>query len=66
MSEKLYQQQSPSCPGKSAKRVFAQMTRASTTFAVADKDVDGRDKPGHDGGGRFRRLGRFAQAVAAG
>jgi penicillin-binding protein 1C len=55
MSEKLYQQQSPSCPGKSAKRVFAQMTRASTTFAVADKDVDGRDKPGHDGGGRGRR-----------
>jgi len=31
------------------------MTRASTTFAVTDKDVDGRDKPGHDGGGRGRR-----------
>ena len=31
MSEKLHQQRSPSCPGKSAKRVFAQMTRASTS-----------------------------------
>ena len=40
-----------SCPGKSAKRVFAQMTRASTTFAATEEDVDGRDKPGHDGGG---------------
>jgi penicillin-binding protein 1C len=55
MSDELNQQQSSSCPGKSAKRVFAQMTRASTTFAVADKDVDGRDEPGHDGGGRGRR-----------
>jgi penicillin-binding protein 1C len=38
----------PSCPGKSAKRVFAQMSRASTPFAAANEDVDGRDKPGHD------------------
>jgi penicillin-binding protein 1C len=30
-----------SCPG---------LTRASTTSCGADKDVDGRDKPGHDGG----------------
>jgi len=47
MSEELHQQQSPSCPGKSAKRVFAQMTRASTPFFAASckEDVDGRDKP---------------------
>jgi hypothetical protein len=30
---------SPSCAG---------LTRASTTFFAADKDVDGRVKPGHD------------------
>ena len=46
---------SSSWPGKSAKRVFAQMTRASTTFVAATKeDVDGRDKPGHDGVGKGR------------
>src|SRR4051812_41687969 len=39
-----------SWPGKSAKRVFAQMSRASTSFLRWRKqDVDGRDKPGHDG-----------------
>jgi hypothetical protein len=39
-----------SCPGKSAKRVFAQMCRASPSlFAPRVEDVDGRDKPGHDG-----------------
>jgi len=55
---------SPSCPGKSAKRVFAQMSRASTTFVAGkQEDVDGRDKPGHDGGGK-RRIVRFT-AVAA-
>jgi penicillin-binding protein 1C len=38
-----------SCAGKSAKRVFAQTTRASTPFFAASKeDADGRDKPGHD------------------
>jgi penicillin-binding protein 1C len=38
-----------SCPGKSAKRVFAQMSRASTSsFDLHCQDVDGRDKPGHD------------------
>lgn len=41
---------SSSWPGKSAKRVFAQMTRASTTFAATEEDVDGRDKPDHDVG----------------
>jgi penicillin-binding protein 1C len=49
-----------SWPGKSAKRVFAQMTRPSTiSFAAKKQDVDGRDKPGHDGV-RKRRLVRFA------
>jgi len=47
-------QQSSSCPGKSAKRVFAQMFRASTTFAATGEDVDGRVKPGHDGNNKRR------------
>jgi penicillin-binding protein 1C len=34
--------------GKSAKRVFAGMTRPSTTCFADGKDVDARDKPGHD------------------
>ena len=57
---------SPSCPGKSAKRVFAQMTRASTTSLVEGRqDVDGRDKPGHDGGrGGRRRFFRIAVSLA--
>ena len=55
-----------SCPGKSAKHVFAQMTRASTTFAASEKeDVDGRVKPGHDGR-RKRRLLRIAAVAALG
>src|SRR5262245_64858247 len=34
-----------------------QMSRASTTFAAAAKDVDGRDKPGHDArSGRLRKI----------
>jgi penicillin-binding protein 1C len=32
------------------------MSRASTAFAAADKNVDGRDKPGHDGSGRLRKV----------
>ena len=45
-----------SYPDKSAKRVFAQMSRASTTFVAEDKeDVDGRVKPGHDGLNARRR-----------
>jgi penicillin-binding protein 1C len=55
--------QTSSCPGKSAKRVFAQRSRASTPFAASDEDVDGRDKPGHDGVGKRRAI-RFAAAVA--
>jgi penicillin-binding protein 1C len=39
------------------------MSRASTTLAVTGEDVDGRDKPGHDGVGR-RHIVRFAVAVA--
>jgi penicillin-binding protein 1C len=63
MSEELHQQLSSSCPGKSAKRVFAQMTRAFTTSGAETEDVDGRDKPGHDGVGR-RRIVRLAAAGA--
>jgi penicillin-binding protein 1C len=38
-----------SCPGKSAKRVFAHKSRAFTSLQKCRKeDVDGRDKPGHD------------------
>jgi penicillin-binding protein 1C len=48
MSDAVSPQSQSSCPGKSAKRVFAQMTRASTPLAAMDKNVDGRDKPGHD------------------
>ena len=43
---------SPSCPG---------LTRVSTASAVAAKDVDGRDKPGHDGGAGSSRRRRFFQ-----
>jgi penicillin-binding protein 1C len=38
------------------------LSRASTPFAAVDKDVDGRDKPGHDGVDR-RRIVRFAATV---
>jgi penicillin-binding protein 1C len=41
---------SPSCPG---------LSRASTSAVEKDKDVDGRDKPGHDGA-RKRRTVRVA------
>jgi penicillin-binding protein 1C len=56
---------SSSWPGKSAKRVFAQMSRPSTSFVAAEKeDVDGRVKPGHDGR-RKRRVIRFAAMAFA-
>ena len=56
---------SSSWPGKSAKRVFAQMTRPSTTLVAAEKeDVDARVKPGHDGVRKRGRLRRFAVAFA--
>jgi penicillin-binding protein 1C len=56
MSGEPHEQHSSSCPGKSAKRVFAQMTRASTNFVAAAKDVDGRVKPGHEGVRRSRTV----------
>jgi penicillin-binding protein 1C len=55
---------SPSCPGKSAKRVFAQMSRASTSVSVTEEDVDGRDKPGHDGVGKQRAIRVVAISLA--
>jgi penicillin-binding protein 1C len=48
-------QQSSSCPG---------LTRASTAFASNSEDVDGRDKPGHDGV-KKRRVVRLAAAAFA-
>jgi penicillin-binding protein 1C len=63
MSEAGNEHLSSSCPGKSAKRVFAQMSRASTTIVAREKDVDGRDKPGHDGVGGWRRFKRVAASV---
>jgi penicillin-binding protein 1C len=54
MSDAVSPQSQSSCPG---------LTRASTTVAAGEKDVDGRVKPGHDGGGR-RRFLRIASVVA--
>jgi penicillin-binding protein 1C len=39
------------------------MSRASTPFAAVGEDMDGRDKPGHDGVGR-RRIIRFGVGAA--
>ncbi|MBR1121087.1 penicillin-binding protein 1C [Bradyrhizobium lablabi] len=49
MSERADHTRSLSCPG---------LTRASTAVAATKEDVDGRDKPGHDGGGggRLRKV----------
>jgi penicillin-binding protein 1C len=47
MSNQLQQQLQSSCPG---------LTRASTPVAADKEDVDGREKPGHDGGGMRRRI----------
>src|SRR5262245_40661625 len=48
-----------SCPGKRREAPSSrQMSRASTTFAAAAKEVDGRDKPGHDA--RSGRLCKIA------
>ena len=47
---------SPSCPG---------LSRATTTFVADREAVDGRDKPGHDGGGRgHRRFFRISVSLA--
>jgi len=55
MSAPANQPQS-SCPG---------LSRASTPFAGEEKDVDGRDKPGHDGARRRRVVRITAIALAA-
>src|SRR5437763_1017260 len=64
MSETGNEHLSSSCPGKSAKRVFAQMSRASTPLGLNHEDVDGRAKPGHDGGSGRRRFLGIAVALA--
>ncbi|SDK31934.1 penicillin-binding protein 1C [Bradyrhizobium lablabi] len=52
-----------SCAGKRREAPSSrQMTRASTTSFAEPKDVDGRDKPGHDGRGK-QRLFRIASAI---
>jgi penicillin-binding protein 1C len=59
----LGNQTPPSCPGKSAKRVFAQMSQPSTSILERKEDVDGRDKPGHDRR-KWRAVRIAAMAVA--
>jgi penicillin-binding protein 1C len=49
------EQTPPSCPG---------LSRASTSAAVTGQDVDGRDKPGHDGE-RKRRVVRLVATAFA-
>jgi penicillin-binding protein 1C len=56
------QQTSSSWPGKSAKRVFAQMSRPSTPTLSDGIDVDARAKPRHDGGGK-RHTMHFAALI---
>jgi penicillin-binding protein 1C len=66
MSEPDSHAASSSCLGKSAKRVFAQMSRPSTSVSPnEEEDVDGRDKPGHDGikGRRFLRTAAIGFAI---
>jgi penicillin-binding protein 1C len=54
-----------SCPGKRREAPSSrQKSRASTPFSVHGEDVDGRDKPGHDGV-RKRRVVRLAAAAFA-
>jgi penicillin-binding protein 1C len=48
---------SSSCPGKRREAPSSrQASRASTSVLACDQDVDGRDKPGHDGVVRRRAL----------
>jgi hypothetical protein len=50
----------PSCPGKSAKRIFAPDVPGIHVFPAAEfKDVDGRKKPGRDGENRETNVERF-------
>jgi penicillin-binding protein 1C len=54
----------PSCSGKRREAPSSrQMCRASATLAATSQEVDGRDKPGHDGVGKRRTLW-LAAAVA--
>ena len=56
---------SSSCPGKRREAPSSRrMSRASAPFGVKGEDVDGRDKPGHDGV-RKRRVVRLAAAAFA-
>jgi penicillin-binding protein 1C len=45
-----------SAPANQQKSSCPDLIRASTTSSAADKNVDGRVKPGHDGGGRRRAV----------
>ena len=56
MSEKSHRPQSSSWPG---------LSRPSTRFAAAKKDVDARVKPAHDGGGGGSGRRRFFQIAVA-
>jgi penicillin-binding protein 1C len=67
MSNAAAPQTPSSCPGKRREAPSSrQMSRASTTLVAADEeDVDGRVKPGHDGGFLKRRIFRFATSSLA-
>jgi penicillin-binding protein 1C len=41
------------------------LCRASTSFLAKNEDVDGRDKPGHDGGGKRRAVRVLATTMLA-
>jgi penicillin-binding protein 1C len=53
-----------SAPANEQKSSCPDLIRASTPFAGEEKDVDGRDKPGHDGGGRRRAFRVVAITLA--
>ena len=58
--------QTSSCPGKRREAPSSgQMSRASTSAGASVEDVDGRDKPGHDGVGNRRALRIAGIALAA-
>jgi penicillin-binding protein 1C len=68
MSDERRQQPSSSCPGKRREAPSSrQMTRASTNLVAETENVDGRDKPGHDGVGKRRavRVAAIAFAVVS-
>jgi penicillin-binding protein 1C len=69
MSDAAAPQIQPSCPGAAVRRTASlplAAARASTSLLASGEDVDGRDKPGHDGAGGGRRGIRFVViAIAA-